>query len=217
MSTIAQITANQLNAKSSTGPSTPEGKAASSRNATTHGISGSFCLLPHEDRTEFQRLLDSYAKTFKPADDHESYLVEIMLQSRWKTARLHRLEAAILTQMSAQNASVTDPDAMLAAAMLKGSANAYAQVQRYLAASERSYYKALHQLQNDQVQRRWSAQQEEMLAWKQKQAALLEKRAQETAGAPKSGSFWINPDFVPASATPVAPVAAVRADLNPRR
>ena len=45
MSTIAQITANPLNAKSSPGPSTPEGKANSSRNPTTHGLSGSFTLL----------------------------------------------------------------------------------------------------------------------------------------------------------------------------
>ncbi len=39
MSTPQQIQANQANAKKSTGPRTAEGKAASSRNAFTHGLS----------------------------------------------------------------------------------------------------------------------------------------------------------------------------------
>ncbi len=41
MATAAQIAANQANAQKSTGPKTPPGKAASSRNATKHGLSGS--------------------------------------------------------------------------------------------------------------------------------------------------------------------------------
>ncbi len=143
MSSTPQINTNRLNAQASTGPSTPEGKATSSRNATTHGLAGSFGLLPHEDRAAFHRLCDGYAKRFRPADEPEAFLVESMVQSLWKTARLHRLETAVIAQMSAQDSSATDPDAMLAAAMLKGSANAYAQVQRYLAAAERSYFRAL--------------------------------------------------------------------------
>jgi hypothetical protein len=38
MSTTAQINANRLNAQSSTGPTSEEGKAASSQNGTTHGL-----------------------------------------------------------------------------------------------------------------------------------------------------------------------------------
>ena len=50
MSTAAQTLANQANAQFSTGPQTPEGKAAASRNAATHGLSNSaFTLLPTED------------------------------------------------------------------------------------------------------------------------------------------------------------------------
>ena len=41
MSSSAQIEANRTNAKSSTGPNTPEGRAASSRNALSHGLSAS--------------------------------------------------------------------------------------------------------------------------------------------------------------------------------
>ncbi len=147
MSSLSQIFSNRQNAKSSTGPSTPEGKATSSHNATTHGLSGKFAVLPHEDRAEFDRMADAYTKKFRPADDHECFLIELMLQSRWKMARLQRLETCVLNQMAIQDPSATGPDDMLASSLLKGSANAYAQVQRYIAAAERSYYKALRELE----------------------------------------------------------------------
>ena len=55
MSTPAQTLANQQNAQRSTGPTTPEGKAAASRNAATHGLhNADFTLLPHEDAAAFQ-------------------------------------------------------------------------------------------------------------------------------------------------------------------
>ena len=38
MATEAQIAANRQNALKSTGPSSPEGKAASSQNRLTHGL-----------------------------------------------------------------------------------------------------------------------------------------------------------------------------------
>jgi hypothetical protein len=41
MATPAQIEANRRNARKSTGPKTAAGKAASSRNALTHGLTAS--------------------------------------------------------------------------------------------------------------------------------------------------------------------------------
>ena len=77
MATPAQITANQHNATHSTGPKTPEGKAAAARNATKHGLSGAFTVLPHEDQDEFDVLLASLRDdlpNFKP-----------MVESLWRT------------------------------------------------------------------------------------------------------------------------------------
>jgi hypothetical protein len=150
MSSTAQILANQHNAEHSTGPSSPAGKAASSRNATTHGLSSGFAVLPHEDRQEFERLLDSYGQTFTPLNEHETFLVERMVQSRWKLARLQRMEAALFQQMTSQEPN-TDPDAVIVAAMLAGNANAYASLQRYTAAAERSYYKAKRELERERA------------------------------------------------------------------
>jgi hypothetical protein len=151
MSTTAQILANQQNAAHSTGPSTPAGKAASSHNATTHGLSGHFAVLPHEDLAAFHKTRSGYLSTFQPANDHESFLVETMVESRWKLARLKRMEAALVQQMCGRDTEHTNPDAVIAAAMLAGNANAYASLQRYQAAAERSYYKAKQELDRERA------------------------------------------------------------------
>jgi hypothetical protein len=152
MSTSAQIHANQQNAAHSTGPSSPAGKAASSHNATTHGLSGHFAVLPHEDLAAFYKSQAGYWNTFKPANDHEYFLVETMVESQWKLARLKRMEAALVQQMCGQDTERTNPDAVVAAAMLAGNANAYASLQRYQAAAERSYYRAKKELDRERAQ-----------------------------------------------------------------
>jgi hypothetical protein len=151
MSTSAQILANQQNAAHSTGPSTPAGKAASSHNATTHGLSGHFAVLPHEDLGAFHKIRSGYLDTFQPGNEHEYFLVETMVESRWKLARLKRMEAALIQQMCGQDTERTNPDAVVAAAMLAGNANAYACLQRYQAAAERSYYKAKRELERERA------------------------------------------------------------------
>jgi len=60
MSTHAQVTANQQNAARSTGPRTPEGKAVSARNATRHGLTSGFRILPSEDPEAYHQLLADY-------------------------------------------------------------------------------------------------------------------------------------------------------------
>jgi hypothetical protein len=142
MATPAQITANQQNATHSTGPKTPEGKAAAARNATKHGLSGAFTVLPHEDQDEFDILLACLRDEFHPANQHESFLVEQMAQSRWRLARARRLETAMFDQMLLSEMNDTDRDQQIAAKLLAGGDRALATIQRYAATAERSYYKA---------------------------------------------------------------------------
>jgi hypothetical protein len=72
VATAAQIAANRANALRSTGPRTPEGKAASSRNALTHGAHAS-------DDTILATSADTYLADFRahfqPADALEAHLV----------------------------------------------------------------------------------------------------------------------------------------------
>lgn len=64
MATEAQILANRANAAHSTGPRTPEGKAASARNATRHGFYSSLESIPDDQLAEFQRLLSHYTDVY---------------------------------------------------------------------------------------------------------------------------------------------------------
>src|SRR3954452_19749524 len=91
MASAAQITANQANALRSTGPVTPEGKAASSRNSTRHGLSANFSVLPHENADEFQELEQALLSEFSPSGEHETFLVHEMARTRWRLLRVERL------------------------------------------------------------------------------------------------------------------------------
>jgi hypothetical protein len=146
MASSAQIVANQNNALLSTGPKTPEGKSAAARNSIKHGLSGAFTVLPHEDQDEFDILLACLRDEMAPANEHESFLVEQMAQSRWRLRRLQRLENAafeLLMEIEQGSPLVTlDSDHRIAARMIQGRGDALASLHRYSTAAERSYYKA---------------------------------------------------------------------------
>jgi len=150
MASTAQILANQKNALLSTGPKTPEGKSAAARNSIKHGLSGAFTVLPHEDQDEFDILLACLRDEMAPTDEHESFLVEQMAQSRWRLRRLQRLENAaleLLMEIEQGSPLVTlDSDHRIAARMIQGRGDALASLHRYSTAAERSYYKAHKEL-----------------------------------------------------------------------
>ena len=90
----AQLEANRANAQLSTGPRTPEGKAASSQNASKHGILARHTLFDKEDPQELEEFRTVFYNKFQPADDYETSLVDLMIDAKWRIARLHRIEGA---------------------------------------------------------------------------------------------------------------------------
>jgi hypothetical protein len=78
MLTPAQIDANRANAKLSTGPKTPEGKARVSRNALKHGFTSSKPYVPPGEQEEFtafaQALHTSILPKGAPEDDLYRYV-----------------------------------------------------------------------------------------------------------------------------------------------
>lgn len=92
MATQAQIAANQKNAQLSTGPTTEEGKAASSKNNLRHGFTGAFAIMPWEKQEEFNTLLDELRAEHQPATITETLLVEKMAQSYWLSQRAIKLQ-----------------------------------------------------------------------------------------------------------------------------
>ncbi len=153
MATPAQILANRSNAQLSTGPRTPEGKTAAARNAVRHNLSGStFALLPGEDPSAFDRLAAACRAEFKPRGEHEIFLVDEMIQARWRILRIRRLEAAALDDMLGQGSDELGPDARIVAALFS-SGNALDKLHRYLASAERTYHKCHRELMHNRDRR----------------------------------------------------------------
>jgi hypothetical protein len=146
MATTAQIVANRENSKSSTGPRTPEGKAASSPDAKTHGLCAAGPVLPHEDRTQFNALLERYQSDFAPATAHEEFLVAQMAGARWKLNRAERIETAMFAALESPDDPATTEALLAQAFMDKDTASALARLDRYRASLERTYHRCAREL-----------------------------------------------------------------------
>src|SRR5882672_1527796 len=95
MPTEAQINANRLNAQKSTGPKTPEGKAASSLNALKSGIDAWSHIIPGEDPAELEALAAAFHDQYQPATPTELSLVDTLVSTEWIQRRLRRIEAQL--------------------------------------------------------------------------------------------------------------------------
>ena len=95
MATDKQIEANRRNALQSTGPKTPEGKAASSMNNLRHGLRAATVVLPNENNDAFVQLCDDLESQWQPHGPTERFYLEQMAASQWKLARTERREWSI--------------------------------------------------------------------------------------------------------------------------
>jgi hypothetical protein len=125
---------------SATGPRTPEGKLASSRNSLKHGLSTGTLLIPGEDPSAFEALRDALHQEHEPADATEQILVDDLAQSHWLRQRAIRFQNGCFT-----------PDGGVDEKRL-------ALFLRYGATHERAFHKALSALLRLQKERRKAAQ-----------------------------------------------------------
>jgi hypothetical protein len=95
MSTVRQIEANRRNAKKSTGPTCPEGKAASSMNALKSGIHALTHIIRGEDPDELQALTDEFLRHHRPVGPDQRSLVDTLISAEWTQRRLRRVEAQL--------------------------------------------------------------------------------------------------------------------------
>jgi len=73
-----------------TGPTSPEGRARSSKNSTKHGSCSQTLILPHESEESWLLLLNRWLQTYKPPED--SLLHDFVLktaQDEWYRIRAH--------------------------------------------------------------------------------------------------------------------------------
>ena len=90
-----QITANRANAKLSTGPVTPEGKAKVALNRLSHGLAGRFRLLADEAQQEYDALSNALAEEYEPQTPTDFYYLNEAIQNMWRRQRAATLEAAM--------------------------------------------------------------------------------------------------------------------------
>ena len=119
MATQRQIDANRENALKSTGPRTEAGKAASSANALSHGLTAaSTVVLPEEDTDAFERLREGVIADLDPAGALQKALAQRVAVLLWRLDRATRLEAELfvhgqLAMLRSRADQALDPGARL--------------------------------------------------------------------------------------------------------
>jgi hypothetical protein len=86
----------RINGAKSQGPTTPEGRARSSQNALSHGLSSVNVVIAGENPAEFAALRASYIERFQPTGYVESELADTMAAARWRLRRINRIETTLL-------------------------------------------------------------------------------------------------------------------------
>ena len=156
MSSQKQIDANRLNAQKSTGPNTPEGRDAVRFNALRHDLTAKHAVLENENEQEFQEMLEAFEAEHQPTGPTENLLVQQMVMAAWRLQRLRALETGLFnlrmcdlskqTQITYKQLSDAERQAFV---FLDDSrhAGAIENLSRYETRIERSFYRALRELQ----------------------------------------------------------------------
>jgi len=90
-----QQQANRKNAQHSTGPATPEGKAAIRFNALTYGLRTRASIIPDENAADYSQLWDELEAQWQPQNRTERCYLETMVTSQWLLKRVAESERHI--------------------------------------------------------------------------------------------------------------------------
>jgi hypothetical protein len=144
MTPATSAATNAANAQLSTGPRTAEGKARSSRNAVKHGLTSKQLVIAPDEEEEFAELHDALHAQVSPEGALEMGIFNMLVHAAWNLERFRTLEARLMAD---------GVDALLD----DRTAAALDRLQRYAAAAQRSYFRALRELrtlQSNRIHRR---------------------------------------------------------------
>ena len=169
MTTKAQITANRTNAQKSTGPKTPQGKAAASQNSIKHGLLARQNVIMSESQEEFDLHRDLLLEELAPATPMESILADRIVSLSWRLKRtetihtqtfdalderndnnpLAHLTKAFLPKPPKRDPALPELDLTLGRLVIKDFSNSRVlnRLLMYERRIESSLYKAMHELQ----------------------------------------------------------------------
>src|SRR5882762_9418803 len=151
MATEKQTAANRLNVQKSTGPRTSEGRAAVRLNGVKHGLTAETIVLKGESQADFTNLLDSLETEHDPVTPTEEALVVQLAMATWRLRRLYHQEAGFYN-CQLQSLVGMQKDLNLDDAGRMGHAAAWSEstltlFNRQEGRLERTFYRALHELQ----------------------------------------------------------------------
>jgi hypothetical protein len=95
-----QREANRQNAQHSTGPKTPEGKAAIRFNALTYGLRTRSTILEDENAADYSQLWDELEADWLPQTRTERCYLETLVTSQWLLKRVAESERRIYDGMA---------------------------------------------------------------------------------------------------------------------
>lgn len=153
---LTKTESNRINAKKSTGPITPSGKAAIKFNALKLGIYTKDVVLPTEDPAQYRELLAAFRHEYQPETPTEIYLIENAVTSIWRRRRVQAAEVGLQDlQRCEQSAQLLDSfehistNAEMANAMRADYTNArmLSDLWRHDARLERSITRSLKEIQ----------------------------------------------------------------------
>jgi hypothetical protein len=163
MATRKQVAANRRNAQRSTGPKTPEGKAAVRLNALKHGLCAEDAVVFGEDEEAFDDLRDSFLDHLQPVGPLEAALVRQIVTAQWRLARCRKLETGFFElglidhkdDLELDYNGLTSKDKL--AHVFRRDAcptpSVLGALSRYEVRIERAFFRALHELQGLQAAR----------------------------------------------------------------
>ena len=157
-----QLAANRENAKRSTGPRTPEGKARAARNSRKHGLAAdTYTASSIEDVDQLANLIDDAVAFYQPQNSQEQFAVERIAICQLALLRAYRFEAGAMTDCFAA-ACRTPPEMTFAPATIDQKNNhalfaglqhraressAWSLLLRYQAQAERQYRRSVEDFQ----------------------------------------------------------------------
>ncbi len=105
MATELQMLANRRNAQKSTGPRTPQGKAAVSQNAVKHGLLARQDVISSESQADFDLYRQQFLAELTPVSPMESMLAERIVTLSWRLKRVSKIQNQTIDALNANNTS----------------------------------------------------------------------------------------------------------------
>jgi len=105
MATEPQILANRRNAQKSTGPRTPEAKAAVAKNALKHGLTARQDVIKGENQADFDLYRDEMLDELAPVGPMETMLANRIVSLSWRLERAERIQNQTIDALNANIAT----------------------------------------------------------------------------------------------------------------